>query len=145
MKKAPSILCVIDFSKSSIQALEWAASMAEKLSAHLNISHPQRLNLLAKDNNMLSAKNKMEEEASRNFEVVAKKLFKNKTLSYDFQSEIGFIQGRVQEHVSHGNVLFVVMSKELINNNKESVDELLTHIEVPLVIVPDSAHILAIA
>ncbi len=132
----PSILCIIDFSESSTQALIWAAGMAAHLSAHLIIVHPHRLNQLVKNEDRVLAKKKMDIEATKNFEQVAKNLFKNSSVSYDFQSEIGFIQDRVQEYIRKNNILLVAMGKKLMTANKETVDELMEQIDVPLVIIP---------
>ncbi len=85
---------------------------------------------------MVQAKKKMDQEALQNFEKLADKLLKNKVVPYNFQSEVGFILDRVQQYIQNNNILFVAMGKKLMVSNKETVDELLEQIEVPLVIVP---------
>lgn len=132
-----SILCIIDFSESSTKALVWATGIAADLSAHLIIVHPHRLNQLVKNEDRVLAKKKMDIEATKNFEEIATKLFKNSSVSYDFQSEVGFIQDRVKEYIRKNNILLVAMGKKLMTANKETVDELMEQIDVPLVIIPD--------
>ncbi len=132
-----SILCIIDFSESSTKALVWATGIAADLNAHLIIVHPHRLNQLVKNEDHVLAKKKMDIEATKNFEEIATKLFKNSSVSYDFQSEVGFIQDRVKEYIRKNNILLVAMGKKLMTANKETVDELMEQIDVPLVIIPD--------
>jgi len=128
-----SILCVIDFSESSVKALKWAGMMAVNLNAHLTIIHPYRLNKLDKKEDMVLAKKNIDVDALKNFEKIASDLFKSGGLSYDFHVEVGFIQDRVHEHSIKKEILFMVLGKKLASNN-EILNELMNQIEVPLVI-----------
>jgi stalled ribosome rescue protein Dom34 len=135
-KNCSTVLCIIDFSESSRHALKWAAGMARMLSAHITVVHPYRLNQVVKKEDMISAKKNTDRDAVKNFENIAADLFKNENISYNFQSEVGFIQDRVEEYISKSDILFVAISKHQISDNKETIHEMLGRIEVPLVIVP---------
>src|SRR5579859_1830936 len=113
-----SILCVIDFSESSVKALKWAGMMAIRLNAHLTIVHPYRLNQLKKKEDIVIMKKNIDIDAVKNFENLAVELFKNGTISYDFHVEVGFIQDRVQEYLRKKDILFIVVGKKLLNNRE---------------------------
>src|SRR5258708_3218568 len=104
-----SILCVIDFSESSVKALKWAGMIAIKLSAHLTILHPYRLDQLKKKEDIVLAKKNFDIDATKKFENIAIQLFSNAAISYDFYVEVGFIQDRVQEYLRKKDILFIVL------------------------------------
>jgi hypothetical protein len=133
-EKTQSILCVIDFSEPSMRTMKWTAQMAMKLDVHLTIIHPYRLNQVKRKEDMVLTKRTIDTEAAQNFEAIASGLFKNKTLSYDFHAEVGFIQDRMQEYSRKNDLLFISIGKKLVDSS-DHLWELLNQIEVPLVIV----------
>jgi hypothetical protein len=110
--------------------------MAVSLKTHLTIIHPYRLNQLNKKEDMVLVKKNIDLDATKNFEKIATNLLKNESVSYEFRTEVGFIQDRVQEHARKNNILFMVMGKKLVTSNNENLSDLMEQIEVPLVIVP---------
>jgi hypothetical protein len=133
---AESILCVIDFSKSSVETLKWAADMATRLNVSITILHPYRLNQPDKKEDMILVKKNIDRNAVENFKKIAENIFKDQHVSYDFHAEVGFVQDRVQEYVVSNNILFMVTSKRVADDNKESLHNLIAQVEVPLVLLP---------
>lgn len=129
------ILCTIDFSDSSKEALKWSAGLAEKLGCHLSILYTYRL--VNKENGEVSQmKKKIEEEAAKNFAVLEKEVLGGKGISYDFKSEVGFVDDRIEDHARKHKVSFLVIGKGILIRNKETFDELLDQLKAPLVIIP---------
>ena len=131
-----SILCVIDFSESSKKALEWAAENARTYESHLTVLYSYRLIDIRNGENIIELRRKIEDEANRNFKILENDLLLNKHISYDFKTEVGFIAGRVEEHVKNHPINFLVIDKNLRMSNKESFDDLMENTQVPLLIIP---------
>jgi nucleotide-binding universal stress UspA family protein len=130
-----SILCTIDFSDASLQALVWAIGIAQELNVHLTILYTYRL-IHTQNENVVQLKKKLEEEASLKFAQLEKDVLLGRVLSYDFKTEVGFMTDRIEDHTRQHTISFVVMDKNLGASNKEVLDDLLEHIRAPLVIVP---------
>jgi hypothetical protein len=79
---------------------------------------------------------KIEDEANQNFKILETDLLLNKQISYDFKTEVGFIADRVEEHSKNHPINFLVVNKNVRMNNKESFDDLMENMQVPLVIIP---------
>jgi nucleotide-binding universal stress UspA family protein len=131
------ILCTIDFSESSKEALEWAVAMAKELNLHLTILYAYRL-VSSTLNEGVELKNQIERDAQQNFLEVERKILKGTGVSYDFKTEVGFVSNRVKDHVKRNGLSFWVMGNHMNSTNRESFDELASNIQVPLVIVPQS-------
>lgn len=136
----PSILSIMDFTESSLEALKWAADLAKKFDAHLTFLHPYRLNQLQKKEDMIWVKKKIDQDAASNFKKIANDLLKNQKIPYEFRSEVGFINDRVQEHARKNKTLFLVIGKDFAAENKEALNDLIAQTEVPLVIIPSTKH-----
>jgi len=131
-----SILCVIDFSESSKKALEWAVENARTYQSHLTVLYPYRLNHLKNGENIMALRRKIEDEANQNFKILENDLLLNKHISYDFKTEVGFVADRVEEHSKNHPINFLVIDKSIRTSNKESFDDLMENMQVPLVIIP---------
>lgn len=131
-----SVLCVIDFSESSKKALRWAVDNAAADKSHLTILYPYRLVHVPYGESPIALRKKIEEEANRNFQILEKDLLLNKAISYDFKTEVGFIADRVEEHTKNRPINFLVIDKNIRTNNKESFDDLMEIMHVPMLIVP---------
>ena len=131
-----SILCVIDFSKSSKKALQWAIKNASTYRSHLTVLYPYRLTHAQYGQSIMALRKKIEDEANKNFELLEKDLLLDKQISYDFKTEVGFIADRVEEYAKTHSINFLVVDKNIRTTNKESFDDLLAATEVPLVIIP---------
>lgn len=128
------ILCTIDFTDASKEALKWSIRLAKKLNSPLTILYTYRL--FAQNGEAVFMKRKMEEEAFRNFEVLEKELLAGTEIAYDFKPEVGFVDDRIEEHIKRRDISFLVMGKNMSIRNKETFDELIERLKRPLVIVP---------
>jgi len=131
-----SILCVIDFSDSSRNALQWAADNARTYQLHLTVLYSYRLNHVRHGESIVALRKKIEDEANQNFKILENDLLLNRHISYDFKTEVGFIADRVEEHSKNHPINFLVIDKNIRTSNKESFDDLMEHMQVPLVIIP---------
>ena len=137
-----SILCVIDLSDSSLQAVQWAIPLALKEGMHISVLHPYRLNQLKKKQDAVQSKNEIDREASDKFRKVAEGLLKSNNISFDFRSEVGFLHDRIREHARKQRMALLVICKNLAINNPESLQELIKEMDVPTVIVPQSKELM---
>lgn len=131
------ILCTIDFSESSKDALRWSVSLARELNVHLTVLYTYRL-LSKAAGEGVELRNKIEQDAQRRFFDIEAEILKDSGVSYDFKTEIGFVSNRVKDHAKKWGLSFLVMGNPVNSMNNESLDELVSNIKVPLVIVPQS-------
>ncbi len=134
-RPAKNILCTLDFSDSTDQAMEWGILMARQLKAHLTFLYTFRL-IQSNSGELMKLKHTMEDEARKKFELLEKKYLQDKKISYDFQIEIGFISDRIEDHASKNNLNFVVLGKRNNANDHETLQELVDHIHVPMLLLP---------
>ena len=128
------ILCSIDFSDSSGEALRWAAMLAKQVKAHLTILYTFRFIKLPFDE-VVGIKKKMEAEAAENFTHLESEILKGSGVTYEFKSEVGFVVHRIEELIKKQTIDFLIIDKR-IPGNKEVLDELISKISVPMVLVP---------
>jgi len=133
MKKG--ILCAIDFSEASKQTLRWAVELAKRLDDHLTIIYTYRL-LHPYNGEATELKKKIEEDAIKNFALLEKEQLIGKGVMYDFKTEIGFVADRAKDHVKRNGAGLLVVGKKMNSTNKQSFDELVAELQMPLVIVP---------
>ena len=129
------IICTVDFTESSRDALLWAVNLAGLLKTHLTILYTYRLTGSSNDE-IVDMKKKIEANAFKNFAVLEKEMLTGSGISYDFKVEVGFVSNRIKHHAKKNGVSFLVMGNKMNSSNKESFDELAENIQVPLVIVP---------
>jgi hypothetical protein len=129
------IICTIDFSESSKEALKWSVSLAALLKSHLTILYTYRL-INSYNGEAVEIRKKMEENAFREFALLKKDILDGEDISYDFKVEVGFMANRVKHYATKNDVSFLVMSNKMNSSDKESLDELAENLQVPLVIVP---------
>jgi nucleotide-binding universal stress UspA family protein len=129
-----AILCATDFSESSKEALKWSIRLATELGAHLTVLYTYRL--FKHNGEVIQMKKKIEEDAHTNFALLEKELLAGTGIAYDFKSEVGFVADRVEEHARKNPIGFLVVNKGMTTANRETFDELISHLQVPLVIVP---------
>lgn len=128
------ILCPIDFSESSIEALKCSIRLAKKMKSKLTILYTYRL--FKQNGEALAQRRRIEEDAAKKFEALEQELLKTSGLSYQFSTEIGFVEGRIGEHARSSKISFLVMADEMRKKISDSFDQLVSQIHVPLVIVP---------
>lgn len=131
---APSLLYITDFSDASLQALQWAIPEAQKHNLHVSVLYPYRLDQVRRKDNAVMTKKDMDRDASERFENLIEGHLKDSRLTYDFNSEVGFLRDRILDHARKSNVVMLVMGKSQVA--EESFAELVDDINIPLVIVP---------
>lgn len=129
------ILCTIDFSEASRQALLWAVQFSKMQGSDLTILYTYRLT-----KNMTGEavvwKKKMEEDALQKFAAFENEWLKMAGIKYEFKIEVGFVADRVEDHTQKSDISFLVMDKNMCSQSKDTFDDLMEHMNVPLVIIP---------
>ncbi len=133
---AKSIICVVDFSESSQNTLQTAADLSAQYHSHLTVLYPYRLLQTNRGEDLVDLKKRKEAEAATKFAALEKSVLKGKDVSFDFSSEIGFITDRIESRTRKIPVQFLVIGKSLLMANRESFEELISHLASPLIIVP---------
>lgn len=109
--------------------------MARHMRAHLSILYTYRL-IQPRSDEIITMKKFIEQEAREKFKVLEKELLAKEGISYDFKIEVGFVSDRIEDHAKKNPLDFVVMDKTMRTNSNESLDELMEHIHVPMLVVP---------
>src|SRR6478609_2225616 len=130
-----SILCTIDLSESSKPAIRWAVILAQQLKMPLTILYTYRL-LQYRNGEVLQLKRKMEDEAKQQFMEFEKELLIDRGVTYNFKIEVGFVTDRIEDHARKNSLSFLVMNKNANESGKETIDDLMEHIHVPVLLVP---------
>jgi len=128
------ILCTIDFSDSSRDTLRWATMLAKLFKAHLTILYTFRL-IKTPFDEAVGFKKKMETEAAENFTQYEKEILEGSGVSYEFKTEVGFVVHRIEELIKKQAIDFLIVDKR-IPGNKEAFDELISNLNIPIVLVP---------
>jgi len=136
--QTPAVLCLIDFSEASRQALKWAAEEAWKQHTQLTVLYPYRLNQLQGRDGLAKLRQGLDTEAIFNFQKLAEATLNEIPIKYEFKPEIGFITDRVYAHSHVKEFSMLVISKHLAATNREYMMELIDLIKFPLVIVPQT-------
>lgn len=129
------IICTVDFSESSKEALRWAVSLAKLLKTQLTVLYTYRL-LNSDNSEAIELRKKIEDNALQKFSSLENEILSGSGVSYEFKVEVGFVSNRVKHYAKKDAVSFVVMGNKMNATNKETFDELAETIQVPLVIVP---------
>jgi len=129
------ILCTIDFSEASRQALKWAVLFSKTQGSDLTILYTYRLtkNMTGE---VVVWKKKMEEEALQKFASFENECLKTAGIKYEFKIEVGFVADRIEDHTQKSKISFLVMDKNMCSQSKDTFDDLMEHVNVPLVIIP---------
>lgn len=131
-----SILCVIDFTDASKDALQEAIKIAGALKLRLTVLYPYRLNQPVKVPDRALWKKSIEQDATESFTRMTSNLFKETNVLWDFKPEIGFLDDRVEVYTETHAVRLVVMSSELACKSGDTFCDILESLTTPLLIVP---------
>ncbi|HEY0652883.1 MAG TPA: universal stress protein [Chryseosolibacter sp.] len=135
MKTNDGILCLIDFSDSSKETLEWAVSLAQQMKKRLTILYTYRL-VNSRDRDLLEMRKQIEETARQQFVSLEQDVLKNSGVKYDFVIEIGFAIHRVREYAKKNGLSVLVMGKKVEQVKTEPIEEFAESVHVPLFLVP---------
>jgi nucleotide-binding universal stress UspA family protein len=130
-----TILCTIDFSKSTEHSIKWGVTIAQQLNAHLTILYNYRL-IQSSGGEIFHLKKNIEEEAMQKFSHIEKNYLAETGIGYDFRIEVGFVSDRIEDHAKRNTFNFLVLDKNVNTNSNETLEELLEHIHVPMLVVP---------
>lgn len=93
----------------------------------------------------LDLKKNMESEARDKFQKFEKEHVKNRSLSYQFYSEVGFFSTRIEAFMRRSPVELLVLGSEVIHNFNEyknmSFEHFVKSINTPVVIIPQGLSI----
>jgi nucleotide-binding universal stress UspA family protein len=130
-----SILCAIDFSESSLNALRWAAELSSRFDCHLTVLYPYRL-LQTTKGELVEIRNKSVESASKKFEALKSDYLNGKVTSVDFTAEVGFLSDRIEDHLRKNSILMMVIGKNMNSTNQENLQDLVSQVNVPVMVIP---------
>ncbi|HEX8060325.1 MAG TPA: universal stress protein [Cyclobacteriaceae bacterium] len=140
-KVGSAILCVIDFSEASKDALLAAVNIADETKSSLTVLYPYRLNQPRNVTDVTQWKKSIDVDATNNFNRMVNNLFKDSTkesnVLWQFKPEVGFIGDRIEAYTKKHDVRLVVMSTQLSRSSNELFPEMLGKLKCPLLIVPE--------
>jgi K+-sensing histidine kinase KdpD len=138
-----SILCVIDFTEGSREALKSAIYMAEQYKAPLTVLYPYRLNQLEKQADVSQLRKSIDLEANRKFAELTERYLKASAVACEFRPEVGFLQDRIYAFTRKNRIGLIILSKKLITTNNDRLSELIDQLQIPLLIVPQNENAVA--
>jgi hypothetical protein len=139
-----TILCAIDFSKSSTKALKWTLGMAQFTRARIIVLFCYRLIPANDDEETQGLKRTMEQVALKKFKEIEKGLIHDTSVSVQFVTEVGFFPFRIEMFLRKNPVGLLVIGNSIIQSFNEfknlSFEEFLKTTKIPVVIVPEEAR-----
>ena len=130
-----NILCTTDFSEASKRALEWAIDFSKEEGSDLTILYTYRLTKNGAEE-LVSWKKNIEEEAKKKFIAFESQYLKEIGIKYEFKIEVGFVADRIEDHAKNNPLRFIIIDRSMCSRNKETFDDLIENINVPVVIIP---------
>jgi hypothetical protein len=134
------ILCAIDFSESSVPAIQWAFKVAKGSDTILAVMYSYRLLQTGKLNDIVSFKRKTEEDSRRKFAEMEKVVFAG-DVPVTFITEIGFFSDNIENFIRKNPQTMVVLSQSMANtiydHKGQSLNHFLKALKVPVLIAPD--------
>jgi nucleotide-binding universal stress UspA family protein len=134
------ILCPIDFSETSIEALKYAIEIANKEGRSVTVLYSYRLIQPDQEEEILKFRNRVELRARERF-CMLEPFFHNGTMTdHEFLIEIGFFSDCIIRQVRNNHVDKIVMDRNMRRLIVEfPPDSFLGSLPVPVVIVGDDA------
>jgi len=130
------ILCVIDFSETSKDALKMALAIADSTKSRLTVLYPYRLNQPMNVPSIADWKKSIEADAKSSFNRMTKTLLNESQVAWEFKPEVGFVDDRIEAFTEKNSVRIVVVGAELARNSDGALIETLDRLKCPLLIVP---------
>ena len=140
--KKNDILCAVDFSESSIDAMNWAIDLAKKTQAKLTVMYCYRLipTTGGNDEASTSLKRNIEEEATRKFREFEAQHLSDHAVNYRFIAEVGFYHFRIEMFLQSNPVGLLVIGGSIVDNFDEyknlGFEKFISGSKVPILIVP---------
>jgi hypothetical protein len=133
-----SILCVIDFSEGSREALKSAVYMAEQNKTSLTVLYPYRLNQVENQADVSQLRKVLDSEATKNFTALTNGYLHRSGVACEFRPEVGFPQDRIYAFTRKNRIGLLILSKKLVTANRDGLTQLFDQLQIPLLIVPQS-------
>jgi hypothetical protein len=130
-----TILCSIDFSESSVQAIEWSLTLAQCMRAHLSIRYAYRL-VQSRSGDVFHLKRSIEDEARKKFLHIEHDHLIGKGVAYDFEIEVGFVSNLIGAHAKKNKLNMIIMDKHVNTHSGETFEELMNSLRVPMLLIP---------
>ncbi|MBL7843535.1 MAG: universal stress protein [Cyclobacteriaceae bacterium] len=139
-----AILCALDFTKASGEALKEAIRLANEKKTHLIVLYTYRL-LYTNGLSLAEYRKQVEAKAREEFELLLSNQQVNQKLPIEFIIEIGFLSDRIESYVAKNKVECLVMCEKLAQTMNENLGISLEHftasLKIPVVIIPESLEI----
>ncbi len=137
-----TILCAVDFSETSIQAIRWAITEAQSRKTHVTFLFCYRLIAAGDEVESLSMKKDMESRALAQFREIERKFINSSKVPYQFIMEVGFFPSRIEMFIRKSTVSLLIIGSSIIENFNEyknlTFDQFLLTSKIPVVVVPDT-------
>ncbi|MEO8474657.1 MAG: universal stress protein [Chryseolinea sp.] len=130
-----SILCVVDFSEGTREALMWAVFFSTEYGARLTILYSYRLTR-GLEEDVFEWKKRREQDIGDKFLAYETELLLGTSLNYEFKMEVGFVVDRIEEFTRRNRVSFIIIDKPICVSNRQAFDDLLEQMTVPVMIAP---------
>ena len=139
-----TILCAIDFSESSIQALRWTLKEAKLIDARVTILFCYRL-ISDQSKSVLDLKRLIELDANQKFRKIEAEIVHGNGPAYQFITEVGFFSSRIASLIENTPVCMVVIGNSIIeffnDNHNPSFETFLMTSLIPVVILPEGTQV----
>ncbi|MBX2963851.1 MAG: universal stress protein [Cyclobacteriaceae bacterium] len=139
-----AILCALDFSSTSGEALKEAMKLANSKQSRLTVLYAYRL-LQPKGTSVAEYRKQEELKASLEFDLLLKNNGAEMSVPVEFIIEIGFLSDRIESHVNRNKVECLVLSEQLASTIKEqqglSFEHFMASHNIPVVIVPEALEV----
>lgn len=137
-----TILCAVDFSEPSIQAMKLAMAEAQLHKTQVIFLFCYRLIATGDEGESLNMKRDMEARALTQFHEIEMEFINKATVPYQFITEVGFFPSRIEMFIRKSPVSLLVIGSSIIENFNEyknlSFDQFLRTSKVPVVVVPET-------
>jgi len=138
--KKNDILCAVDFSESSMDALQWTFDEAVKTQSKVTIMFCYRLIAEFTDGATIDLKYKIEEAAKRKFREFELRNLNGLPVTYKFVMEVGFYHFRIEMFLQKNPVGLLVIGGSIVENFDEyknlGFEKFIKQVQIPVVIVP---------
>lgn len=132
------ILCPIDFSEASIEALKCAIEIARKERMGITVLFSYRLIEMEQGEEIMHFKNKMEASAREKFSAIEHFFDNGVSTDYEFVIEIGFFSDCISRQIRTAPVAKVVIAngmRPLLNDKHLNQTPFLYSLSVPVIVV----------
>ncbi|UII30467.1 universal stress protein [Fulvivirga ulvae] len=138
-----SIICPVDFSESSANALSFALDIAQSNQSELVVLYTYRL-ISGNDDkahiNKVTLKKEQEEIANKRIEELKERFPEFAKIKHSFLTEVGFISDRLTMAIEKYNVDLVVLTENIKHRFKErwevNDENALNQFDCPVLLIP---------